>query len=208
MTAKHGRAGGKPCWAPTSCTMHRPSRIAAAASPARAWAHRHALDLLSLMLGQQPAPWVGTRTDNAEPTVAFFREVLGLPLELDQPGFWMLKLPHGSKVEVFAPDNPINRYFTTGPSPGSWSTTSTGRPLSCGPREWRSSSSPGSTTAGTPGRTSAPRTATSMSSPKTWGLPTTLNAVAEGSRLPVEPRRRRRPIPGWGAGRGGAGAGR
>lgn len=26
--------------------------------------------------------WVGTRTDNAEPTVAFFRHVLGLRLEL------------------------------------------------------------------------------------------------------------------------------
>jgi hypothetical protein len=34
--------------------------------------------------------WVGTRTDNAEPTVAFFREVLDLPLELNDPGFWML----------------------------------------------------------------------------------------------------------------------
>jgi catechol 2,3-dioxygenase-like lactoylglutathione lyase family enzyme len=53
--------------------------------------------------------WVGTRTDNAEPTVAFFRDVLGLRLELEQPGFWMLKLPDGSKVEVFGPDTDINR---------------------------------------------------------------------------------------------------
>ena len=59
--------------------------------------------------------WVGTRTDNAEPTVAFFRDVLGLPLELDRPGFWMLKLPDGGKVEVFGPDSPVNRHFTTGP---------------------------------------------------------------------------------------------
>ena len=62
--------------------------------------------------------WVGTRTDNAEPTVAFFRDVLGLRLELDQPGFWMLKLPDNSKVEVFGPDSPINRHFTTGPVAG------------------------------------------------------------------------------------------
>jgi catechol 2,3-dioxygenase-like lactoylglutathione lyase family enzyme len=62
--------------------------------------------------------WVGTRTDNAEPTVAFFREVLGLRLELDQPGFWMLKLPDGSKVEVFGPDSDVNRHFTTGPVAG------------------------------------------------------------------------------------------
>ena len=62
--------------------------------------------------------WVGTRTDNAEPTVAFFREVLDLPLELERPGFWMLKLPDGSKLEIFGPDNPINRHFTTGPVAG------------------------------------------------------------------------------------------
>ena len=62
--------------------------------------------------------WVGTRTDNAEPTVAFFRDVLGLRLEVDRPGFWMLKLPDNSKVEVFGPDSPVNRHFTTGPVAG------------------------------------------------------------------------------------------
>jgi catechol 2,3-dioxygenase-like lactoylglutathione lyase family enzyme len=62
--------------------------------------------------------WVGTRTDNPAPTVAFFREVLGLRVELEQPGFWMLKLPDGSKVEVFGPDTDINRHFTTGPVAG------------------------------------------------------------------------------------------
>jgi hypothetical protein len=62
--------------------------------------------------------WVGTRTDNTEPTVAFFRDVLGLPLELDRPGFWMLKLPDGSKVEVFGPDTDVNRHFATGPVAG------------------------------------------------------------------------------------------
>jgi catechol 2,3-dioxygenase-like lactoylglutathione lyase family enzyme len=62
--------------------------------------------------------WVGTRTENAEPTVAFFRDVLGLRLELERPGCWMLKLPDGSKVEVFGPDSPINCHFTTGPVVG------------------------------------------------------------------------------------------
>jgi catechol 2,3-dioxygenase-like lactoylglutathione lyase family enzyme len=55
--------------------------------------------------------------------VAFFRDVLGLRLELEQPGFWMLKLPDASKAEVFGPDSPINRQFATGPVAGSWSTT-------------------------------------------------------------------------------------
>jgi catechol 2,3-dioxygenase-like lactoylglutathione lyase family enzyme len=62
--------------------------------------------------------WVGTRTDNAEPTVAFFRDVLGLRLETDQPGFWMLKLADGGKVEVFGGDSDVNRHFTTGPVAG------------------------------------------------------------------------------------------
>ena len=62
--------------------------------------------------------WVGTRTGNPEPTVAFFRDVLGLRLELEHAGFWMLKLPDGGKVEVFGSDSPINRHFTTGPVAG------------------------------------------------------------------------------------------
>jgi catechol 2,3-dioxygenase-like lactoylglutathione lyase family enzyme len=62
--------------------------------------------------------WVGTRTDNADATVTFFRDLLGLSLEIDRPGFWMMKLPDGSKVEVFGPDSDVNRHFTTGPVAG------------------------------------------------------------------------------------------
>jgi catechol 2,3-dioxygenase-like lactoylglutathione lyase family enzyme len=62
--------------------------------------------------------WVGTRTEHAEPTVAFFRDVLRLRPEPQQEGFWLFKLPDGSKVEVFGPESPINRHFTTGPVAG------------------------------------------------------------------------------------------
>ncbi|HVX45979.1 MAG TPA: VOC family protein [Mycobacteriales bacterium] len=62
--------------------------------------------------------WVGTRTDNAEPTVAFFRDVLGLEAENPMPDFWVLKAADGSKVEVFGPEHPHNRHFTTGPVVG------------------------------------------------------------------------------------------
>lgn len=62
--------------------------------------------------------WVGTRTENAGPTVEFFRDVLGLRLEAEHEGFWMLTLPDGSKVEVFGPESPVNRHFTTGPVAG------------------------------------------------------------------------------------------
>jgi catechol 2,3-dioxygenase-like lactoylglutathione lyase family enzyme len=62
--------------------------------------------------------WVGTRTERAEQTVAFLRGVLGLRPELQQQGFWVFKLPDGSKVEVFGSDSPINRHFSTGPVAG------------------------------------------------------------------------------------------
>ena len=62
--------------------------------------------------------WVGTRSESPEPTVAFFRDLLGLRLDMTLPGFWMLKLPDGSKVEVFGPETEMNRHFTTGPVAG------------------------------------------------------------------------------------------
>jgi catechol 2,3-dioxygenase-like lactoylglutathione lyase family enzyme len=62
--------------------------------------------------------WVGTRTENFQQTADFFRDVMGLRSELDRPGFRVLKLPDGSKVEVFGPDTDMNRHFTTGPVAG------------------------------------------------------------------------------------------
>jgi catechol 2,3-dioxygenase-like lactoylglutathione lyase family enzyme len=62
--------------------------------------------------------WVGTRTNNFESTVDFFRDVLGLTPDSDLPGFRVLKLPDGSKVEIFGPDTEMNRHFTTGPVVG------------------------------------------------------------------------------------------
>src|SRR5688572_2653298 len=62
--------------------------------------------------------WVGTRTENFRLTADFFRDVLGLRSELDRPGFRVLKLPDGSKVEVFGPESTMNRHFTTGPVAG------------------------------------------------------------------------------------------
>ena len=62
--------------------------------------------------------WVGTRTDNFQPTVDFFQDILGLRPDVDFPGFRVLKLPDGSKVEVFGPETEMNRHFTTGPVVG------------------------------------------------------------------------------------------
>jgi catechol 2,3-dioxygenase-like lactoylglutathione lyase family enzyme len=62
--------------------------------------------------------WVGTRAANAEATAGFFRDVLGLRGDLLEEDFWLLKLPDGSKVEVFGPRTSVNRHFTTGPVAG------------------------------------------------------------------------------------------
>ena len=62
--------------------------------------------------------WLGTRTDNLTATVAFFRFVLGLPVDQEEPEFVVLRLPDGAKVEVLGPGNPAGRHFTTGPVAG------------------------------------------------------------------------------------------
>jgi catechol 2,3-dioxygenase-like lactoylglutathione lyase family enzyme len=62
--------------------------------------------------------WVGTRTSHDATTVAFFRDVLGLRTDHVAPGFWVLTLPDGGKVEVFGPESSINTHFTTGPVVG------------------------------------------------------------------------------------------
>jgi catechol 2,3-dioxygenase-like lactoylglutathione lyase family enzyme len=62
--------------------------------------------------------WLGTRTEHAEQTVAFFRDVLGLRPEPRPQAFWVFTLPDGSKVEVFAAASPINRHFSTAPVAG------------------------------------------------------------------------------------------
>ena len=62
--------------------------------------------------------WVGTRTDRAEETAAFFGDTLGLRREPDVQEFWLFTLPDGSKVEVFGADSRFNPHFTTGPVAG------------------------------------------------------------------------------------------
>ena len=58
--------------------------------------------------------WVGTRTDDPEPTVWFFRDVMGLRLEAEHEGSWMVQLSDGgNSVRTVT-----HRHFTTGPVVG------------------------------------------------------------------------------------------
>lgn len=61
--------------------------------------------------------WVGTRTDAFDETVDFFRDVLGVPMELIAPDFGWSRLPDSSQLEVFGPGDDEHRHFSTGPVP-------------------------------------------------------------------------------------------
>lgn len=57
--------------------------------------------------------WVGTRTDAYEPTVRFFRDVIGLPVAEDPGDFTVLEVPDGATVEVFGPASAFNRHLAS-----------------------------------------------------------------------------------------------
>ncbi|HEX2193404.1 MAG TPA: VOC family protein [Candidatus Limnocylindria bacterium] len=61
--------------------------------------------------------WVGTRTAAFEETVAFFRDVLGVPMEELGPDFAEGRMPDSSLVEVFGPSDEDHLHFSTGPVP-------------------------------------------------------------------------------------------
>jgi len=59
--------------------------------------------------------WAGVRTDRFAETMAFFRDVLGLPLVEPQPDFGWSKLPDSTQFEIFGPRMRGHDHFTTGP---------------------------------------------------------------------------------------------
>lgn len=56
--------------------------------------------------------WVGTRTTEYAGTVAFFRDVLGLPVHATETDMTVLDVPGGATVEVFGPATEYNRHLT------------------------------------------------------------------------------------------------
>jgi predicted enzyme related to lactoylglutathione lyase len=64
--------------------------------------------------------WVGTRAEDADAfdkTFAFFRDVLGVPMELIRPEFGWSRLPDTSQLELFGPSDATHDHFRTGPVP-------------------------------------------------------------------------------------------
>jgi catechol 2,3-dioxygenase-like lactoylglutathione lyase family enzyme len=56
--------------------------------------------------------WLGTRTPNFEAMVNLYRNILGLDMTHQEPGFAVLDLPNGDRVEVFGDESPYNPFFT------------------------------------------------------------------------------------------------
>ena len=61
--------------------------------------------------------WVGVRTADYERTVAFFRDVIGVPLSEVSEGFAWSKMRNTSQLEIFGPNDEDHAHFTTGPVP-------------------------------------------------------------------------------------------
>jgi predicted enzyme related to lactoylglutathione lyase len=61
--------------------------------------------------------WAGTRTSAFAETVGFFRDVLGMPLEVLEPDLGKARMPDTSQFEVFGPSDADHPHFTTGPVP-------------------------------------------------------------------------------------------
>jgi predicted enzyme related to lactoylglutathione lyase len=61
--------------------------------------------------------WVGTRTAAFDETVGFFRDVLGVELDVVRADFAWSRMPNTSQLEVFGPGDRDHLDFTTGPVP-------------------------------------------------------------------------------------------
>ena len=61
--------------------------------------------------------WAGTRTVAFDETIAFFRDVLGVPLDRVDDDFAWARMPDTSQFEVFGGNDRHHLEFTTGPVP-------------------------------------------------------------------------------------------
>jgi catechol 2,3-dioxygenase-like lactoylglutathione lyase family enzyme len=63
--------------------------------------------------------WLGTRTPQYDEMVAFLRNVFGLEVAHEEPGFAVFRCENGDLVEVFGSEQDTQHaFFTTGPVAG------------------------------------------------------------------------------------------
>ena len=56
--------------------------------------------------------WLGTRTSKFDAMVNLYRNIMGLDIVYQEPGFVVMDLPNGDRVEVFGDDSQYNTFFT------------------------------------------------------------------------------------------------
>ena len=56
--------------------------------------------------------WLGTRTNQFEPMLAFCQNVLGLKPAIVEPDFAALDMPNGDRFEIFGAETPDNTFYT------------------------------------------------------------------------------------------------
>ena len=56
--------------------------------------------------------WLGTRTSNYEAMKNLYQNIMGMQVALEEPGFLVLDLPNGDKVELFGEQSSYNTEFT------------------------------------------------------------------------------------------------
>lgn len=56
--------------------------------------------------------WLGTRTSKFEAMLHMYHQVMGLDVTHQEPGFVVMDLPNGDRIELFGNDSPYNTFFT------------------------------------------------------------------------------------------------
>ena len=56
--------------------------------------------------------WLGVRTFNFDTMVNLYRDVMGLEISHQEPGFVVMDLPNGDRLKVFGAVSPYNTFFT------------------------------------------------------------------------------------------------
>lgn len=56
--------------------------------------------------------WLGTRTSKFNAMLKLYQKVMGMHLKHQEPGFIVLELPNGDKVELFGEESSYNTFFT------------------------------------------------------------------------------------------------
>ena len=56
--------------------------------------------------------WLGTRTSNFDAMVCLYQNIMRLDITHQEPGFVVMDLPNGDRVEVFGDESSYNTFFT------------------------------------------------------------------------------------------------